>query len=187
MILFTIGEIGMPDNLIRDIPLIQRYAKNNEVDDFHFRAYLKGYLNMSNEKLDGIVKETTDRVWKQIDCTTCANCCKTLEILVDNDDIQRLAARLQISKREFTEKYIKLDDYQDKVINQIPCPFLQEDNRCSVYEDRPKSCQDYPYLFASEFRSRTLSAISNSSCCPIVFNVWQILKRRLWKRRRDRR
>ena len=177
----------MPDHIIREIPLIQKYSSNNERDDIYFRTYLKAYLDMSNDKLDGIVKETTDRVWKQIDCTTCANCCKTLQICVDNDDIQRLSARLKIRIKEFNEKYVKLDDFNDKIINRQPCPFLREDNRCSVYEDRPKSCQDYPYLYESQFRKRTLSAISNSSCCPIVFNVWQILKRRLWRTRRDRR
>ena len=71
-------------NIIRDIPLIQRYARNNEADDFRFRTFLKSRLNMSTEAVDDIVRSTTDEVWQHIDCTKCANCCKTLPVVVDN-------------------------------------------------------------------------------------------------------
>ena len=73
----------MVDKLIRDIPLIQRYARHNEGEDFAFRAFLKGRLNLSNEALDAVVQETTDEVWKQIDCLACGNCCRTLQIVVE--------------------------------------------------------------------------------------------------------
>ena len=65
----------MPDKIIRDIPLIQRYSRHNEGEDFAFRAFLKGRLNLSDEELDAVAQETTDEVWKQIDCLTCGNCC----------------------------------------------------------------------------------------------------------------
>ncbi len=26
-----------------------------------------------------------------------------------------------------------------------PCPFLGDDNYCSVYEARPKACREYPH------------------------------------------
>ena len=50
----------MPDQIIREIPLIQRYARNNEDQDFNFCTFLKVRLDLSNEKLDAIVRETTD-------------------------------------------------------------------------------------------------------------------------------
>lgn len=174
----------MPDRIIREIPLIERYARQNENEDWRFRAYLKGELDLSNEELDAVVKETTDEVWKQIDCTTCAHCCKTLEIVVDNKDIARLAQHFNISAREFTNRYVKVTEDKTKIFSSLPCPFLGEDNRCTVYEDRPFACREYPYLYEEHFRSRSMSMIANAACCPIVFNVWDRLKRQFKPRRR---
>ncbi len=176
-----------PDaKIIRDIPLIERYARNNEADDFRFRTYLKGRLNLSTEKTDEIVQAVTDEVWQQIDCTKCANCCKTLPVVVDNSDIKRLAARLGVSQRQFTEKYVVNGEFGEKQFASTPCAFLGSDNRCTVYEDRPTACKDFPYLHAKHFTSRSIMMISNTSSCPIVFNVWQELKTRLGFRRTKR-
>jgi Fe-S-cluster containining protein len=171
--------------IIRDIPLIERYARSNEADDWRFRTFLKGRLNMSTEKTDEIVRSTTDEVWQHIDCTKCANCCKTLPVVVDNADVKRLAA-LNISQQQFLDRYVTKDAFGDKQFASTPCPFLGEDNLCTVYEDRPKACHDFPYLHAEHFVSRSLMMISNTGTCPIVFNVWQELKTRLGFRRKKR-
>ena len=166
----------MPDQIIRDIPTIARYARRNENEDFTFRAFLKSRLEASNAELDGVVRETTDAVWSQIDCTTCGHCCRTLQIVVDNKDIARLAAHLGASVKDFTRRYVAADADKTKYFNTAPCPFLGADNKCGVYEHRPQACRDYPYLYEPHFRARTLSMIENAASCPIVFNVWDRLK-----------
>jgi uncharacterized protein len=176
----------MPDKIIRDIPLIQRYSRHNEGEDFAFRAFLKGHLNLSNEDLDAIAQKTTDEVWKQIDCLKCANCCRTLQIVVDDKDIQRLAVRLNMTPKQFAKQYIESDADKTQYLKSTPCSFLGEDNRCTVYEDRPQACHDFPYLHTAGFRQRTFMMIDNTAVCPIVFNVWQQLKERLKFRRRKR-
>jgi Fe-S-cluster containining protein len=174
---------AMNDPLIREIPLIQRYSRHNEGEDFRFRTYLKVRLNQSNAELDAIVREATDEIWKQIDCTTCANCCRSLQVVVDNKDIHRLARYFNMTPSRFTQKYIKRDEGGTKFIASQPCPFLGEDNRCTVYEDRPQACRDFPYLHTPGFRQRTFMMIDNTALCPIVFNVWAALKKRLGFRR----
>ena len=175
----------MSDQIIREIPLIARYSRHNEDADWRFRSYLKAHPTLSDSKLDRVVEEETERVWAQIDCTKCANCCKTLQIAVDAADITRLARRLGVKRNDFVKQYVLTDESDHtQYFASTPCQFLGEDNRCTVYEDRPKACQDYPYLRKARFRSRTISMISNCSTCPIVFNVWQALKARLWRRRR---
>ena len=166
------------DSLIRDIPLIKRYSRHNEAEDVRFREFLKFRLNLSNAELDAVVRETTDAVWREIDCTTCANCCKTLHIVVDNADIKRLSLRLKITPRAFEARYVKTDTDKTKLFSTLPCPLLGADNRCTVYEDRPKACRDFPFLHGKNFRSRTLGVMDDASRCPIVFNVWQELKRK---------
>lgn len=166
------------DNLIRDLPRIARYSRQNQSEDYQFRLHLKTVLPLSNVELDAIVQETTDDVWGRIDCLTCGNCCKTLQIQVEEKDMKRLAKRLQMSLRDFAARYIAVADDGFKHFNTAPCPFLEADNRCAVYEDRPQACRDFPYLRDRHFRSRTLSMIENTATCPIVFNVWEALKAR---------
>lgn len=174
---------GTPDDgIIRELPRIARYARKNENDDLRFRTYLKVHLPLSDRELDRVVQEITEEVWSQIDCTTCANCCKTLQIVVDNTDIARLAKKQGISTKAFRERYVGLDEEGDQYFTATPCPFLGEDSRCTVYEDRPKACRDFPYLHEANFRSRTYSMIDNAGVCPIVFNVWDRLKQRFRSR-----
>jgi len=134
---------------------------------------------MSREQTDLVVKETTEEVWSQIDCVACANCCKTLSIEVDAKDITRLAATLNLSAAQFKTKCCEVLPDKTVVLKSRPCIFLAEDGKCKVYDDRPKACADYPYLREPHFVSRSISMVENSSCCPIVFNVWQQLKIKL--------
>lgn len=176
----------MDDGLIRDIPTIERRAAEHETEDLHFRSFLKGRLSWSDSRLDAAVQETADRVWERIDCRQCANCCRTMQVEIDDDDIARLAPRLGMSVEEFHEKYVTMAVFDEKILKTQPCVFLGEDNTCSVYDDRPKVCRDFPYLHAKDFRSRTYMMIDNTAVCPIVYNVWNELKEDLWRSRRRR-
>ena len=174
----------MSDGLIRDLAVIRRQSAKHENEDLRFRTFLKVHLNMKDEKLDATVREVTDEVWAQIDCKTCANCCKTLQIEVNDGDIARLSARLEITAGEFAEHYVEEPEPHTRILQSQPCVFLGENNFCTVYEDRPDDCRGYPYLHRDGFRQRTFSMIDNAAACPIVFNVWNDLKVRLRFRRR---
>jgi Fe-S-cluster containining protein len=171
----------MPDKLITEIPLIARYSRHNENKDWRFRTFLKT-SNMSGAELDATVQEITDEVWKQIDCTKCANCCKVFDVVVDDKDIKKLAQRFKVGVKQFEAKYVSIGEDKVKYFNRRPCPFLEDDNTCGVYEDRPIACRDFPYLHKEGFRQRTIMMVSNLEVCPIVFNVWADLKVRLWGR-----
>jgi Fe-S-cluster containining protein len=175
--------MSAPENLIRELPRIRRYSRHNEAEDMRFRAFVKTRLPLSNAELDAVVRETTDAVWQELDCLTCGNCCRTLQIVVDNADIRRLSTRLGLTSKQFAARYVSVAEDKAQHFTSTPCPFLGQDNRCSVYEDRPQACRDFPYLHTDGFRQRMLVMIENGALCPIVFNVYQRLKQRLWKRR----
>ena len=164
--------------LITDVPLIRRYARANEPEDNQFRAFLKHQLPISNGELDALVVGTTREVWSKIDCLACGNCCRTLQVVIDDTDIARLSTRLQLSTREFRSRFVATAPDGVKFFSRSPCPFLGDNNACSVYEDRPQSCRDFPYLLDPGFRRRSIATLENVATCPIVFNVWQSLKRR---------
>lgn len=177
----------MPDSdgLITQIPRIGRYARANEDEDWRFRNYLKNHPNLTGAKLNAMVREETEFVWNRIDCTKCANCCKVMQPSVDGGDIRRLAKRLKMTPKEFEAEYVEPGEMGEKQFKNAPCRFLGDDGACTVYEDRPKACQDFPYLH-KDFLSRSMMMYSNREVCPIVFNVWQRVKGRFWTRSRNR-
>src|SRR5947207_1704802 len=99
----------MPDTIVTKLDLIRRYAEAREDENFRFRTYVKHRLKMDDKALDSLASEITDSVWSQIDCTACANCCKTLEPAVDLEDIERLAKHFGTNARAFERRYVKLD------------------------------------------------------------------------------
>jgi len=166
----------MNTQTVTSLELIEELARQRERINWRFRSYVKARLAMSDEVLDEHVRDTSLSVAAQIDCTQCANCCKVLQPVVDAEDLDRLAGRLGISQGEFESRYVMREEFGEMCLNISPCPFLK-DNLCSVYEDRPKACRDFPYLQSEGFRQRMIAVIENSARCPIVFNTLEELKR----------
>lgn len=172
------------DGLIRELPRIRRYLRHNAAEDARFGELLKTRLNLPNADLDAAVREATDAVWAKLDCLDCGNCCKNLQIVVDERDLSRLSKKLGLSASEMRKKYVARAEDGTLHFKTSPCPFLGEDNACGVYEDRPQACRDFPYLHAGNFRSRAYVTLENAAICPIAFNVWQKLKARFGKKKK---
>jgi hypothetical protein len=164
-------------------------AEEKEDENWKFRAFLKHHCCMSDAQLEERVFELTRRVWAGIDCTACANCCKHINPTFSEDEVDRLARRLGMERQQFIDAYLQATEAgRDNPwkTRTTPCPFLK-DNRCSVYEDRPGDCSGYPYLYESEFRSRTIAMIERTFTCPIVFEVMEELKKSVRFSARPRR
>ncbi len=164
-----------------DLVHIEQMGEERLGENLAFRTFLKG-LSISDEKLDAIVHQINDEVTAQIDCTSCANCCKMWGPGLDEEDIPTFALGLQMPVSVFKEQYVTVNEpsppaYQ---IREAPCPFL-EDNLCSNYECRPAECRSYPHLHKKDFRSRLFGVVDNYAICPIVFNVYEQLKVNLWR------
>ncbi|MFZ9778454.1 MAG: YkgJ family cysteine cluster protein, partial [Schleiferiaceae bacterium] len=104
-------------------------------------AFLKRLKRQPPRDLDAVVHDLHDRVFAKTDCLSCANCCKTTGPLWTERDKDRVAKRLRLKTSNFEEQYLRLDEDGDWVLKQLPCPFLEADNACSIYEDRPKACR----------------------------------------------
>jgi len=114
------------------------------------REFDKIYLNMPKKKKDRIIV-TVDELHKKIessfDCKKCGNCCRRgKDILIDGRDINKLAKELKVTKDEFIEKYVKVDNGRSFLIVNGECGFLNEDNTCSVHDSKPNFCRKYPFL-----------------------------------------
>ncbi len=116
-----------------------------------------------------------DEAFEHVDCLDCANCCKNYSPRFKNPDIKRIAKRLRIKEGELVERYLKLDEDGDYVLQQSPCTFLQEDNTCSIYEDRPSDCRRYPYTDEDVLVKRVSLTLKNATVCPATFYVLEKL------------
>ncbi|MFZ1979574.1 MAG: YkgJ family cysteine cluster protein [Bacteroidota bacterium] len=158
-----------------DLSKIKYYAQKNEKQNWKFRSYLK-YLDQTDAELDSLVIEISHQITKQIDCKTCANCCKEKSPSVLEEEILSISGILGISKEEFENKYLeKTGESDELIISKRPCPFLKN-NLCEIYDNRPEDCRSYPHLHKEGFRFRLMGVIENYSVCPIVFNALDQLK-----------
>jgi hypothetical protein len=162
--------------IITDVAKIEKLAKQKEGENWNFRAFLKG-TNIPRRKIDATVHRLNEEISSKIDCTACANCCKTVSPVLDEEDIVRFAKGLGISPEQLRSQYL-VEDEEGYTFNAKPCPFLV-DNKCSNYDHRPKACASYPHLHKNDFVFRTIGVINNCSVCPIAFNVVEGLKEEL--------
>ena len=165
-----------------DLEKIKLIGKQEEEKNWKFRSYLKG-MNIEEEDLDKIVHEINKEVTSQIDCTKCANCCKVFDPILDEEDVVKFSSGLNMNVDELKATYLieSMEEMDCYGFNKVPCPFLKE-NICINYANRPKVCESYPHLNNEEFLSRLMEVVQNYSICPIVFNLYEQLKKELWRR-----
>jgi hypothetical protein len=72
---------------------------------------------------------------------------------------------------EFTDKYLKIDEDNDFVLRSAPCPFLDEDNHCRVYESRPRACREYPHTDRKKMTQLLELTYKNTLVCPAVLEI----------------
>lgn len=164
-----------------DIKRIRKLAKQRENANWAFRCFLKS-SGLAFARIDSKVHELYREVSNQIDCTLCANCCRVVQPHLKRADVKRLAQGQELSVDELRSRYLQADEEQaSETFSVLPCPFLK-DTRCIVYDYRPSDCRSFPHLHKEEFAFRVNQAFSNCSVCPIVFNVYEGLKREFWNR-----
>ena len=82
-------------------------------------------------------------------CTGCGKCCTGSPgyVWVTKNDVETMAAKLNISPHDFCKKYTRLVDDELSLLedpNNWDCVFLKE-NQCTLYEARPKQCRTFPW------------------------------------------
>lgn len=116
-----------------------------------------------------------EEAFEKIDCLSCAACCKNYSPRFKTPDIKRISKYLRMKESVFIETYLNLDSEGDYVVKSTPCPFLGDDNACSIYDVRPSDCARFPYTDEDVFIKRTNITLKNSSFCPIVYYVLESL------------
>jgi Fe-S-cluster containining protein len=150
-------------------------AKLKENQNRKFFMRLKARIP---KDLDETVRDFHDTAFQQINCLDCANCCKHLGPRIMDRDIERISKFLKPKKDKFIKTYLKIDEDGDFVFQSMPCPFLLPDNYCSVYEVRPKACEEYPHTNRRKFHQLFSITIKNTYTCPAVFDIVEDMKKK---------
>lgn len=148
--------------------------KKHSITEFSSNQKLAKRLKKVKPKvLDEMFEEAHDRKFKELDCLSCANCCKTTSPIFIQTDIDRLAKTFRMKSSAFIDEYLHRDEDGDYVLNSAPCPFLNQDNTCLVYEDRPKACREYPHTNRKNMHGILNLTLRNTLVCPAVFEIFQ--------------
>jgi uncharacterized protein len=139
--------------------------------------YLQWLKRKHPAKLDVTVQRIHDTVFKKTDCLACANCCKTTSPIFYPKDIERAAKALRIKAADFEKNYLRIDEDNDFVLQSSPCPFLLDDNACSIYDSRPTACREYPHTNRKNFVQITALTYKNTLVCPAVVHIVEDLKK----------
>jgi hypothetical protein len=137
------------------------------------KKLLKKLRKLKDNKADELFHNIHFEVFKEIDCLKCANCCSTTSPIFYQRDIERLAKHLKLKPGKFIEQYLHIDEDNDYVLNQTPCPFLMPDNYCMVYDARPTACREYPHTNRKRIKQIFSLTLKNSEICPAVSLIFE--------------
>lgn len=154
---------------------LEQHIKHALAEKETYIKWVKKAKKMNSRSLDNDFHSMHATVFQKIDCLSCANCCKTTSPIFRDVDIRRLAKRLRLSESKFIVAYLKTDEEGDYVLKQSPCAFLGDDNYCSVYEDRPLACREYPHTDRKNMYQILDLTRKNMEVCPAVSVIMQQL------------
>jgi len=143
------------------------------------QLFFKKLTNRPPKNLDGLFHEAHDKAFEFIDCLACGNCCKTTSPIFYQKDIERASKAVKLKPGAFIDKYLCIDEDKDYVLKQSPCAFLGSDNYCSIYEDRPAACRDYPHTNRKKMFQVLELTYRNTLVCPAVLKITEAVKKRL--------
>ena len=150
-------------------------ATHIDIENDAFKSFIKSH---DADAIDDLVFDIQQKVAASIDCTQCGNCCRSLMINVEPEELEPLAMALKLPAAEVKARFIEESSQGQLIINTIPCHFLS-DNKCRVYEQRFTECREFPHLHKKGFNRRLFGTFMHYHRCPIIRNTIEILKQEL--------
>ncbi|MEO6328347.1 MAG: YkgJ family cysteine cluster protein [Ginsengibacter sp.] len=161
-----------------NLPLLKKQFVINKKA---FRYFLTKTENNPPSNLDNIAIEIDKEVWAEINCVSCANCCKNMSPTYSFQDMKRIAAHFNMKIKDFKSKWLYLDKKENDWMNvSKPCQFLDnKTNMCTIYEIRPADCAGFPHLTKKKMPDYMHVHRQNIEHCPATFRMVEKLKQRL--------
>lgn len=137
-----------------------------------FRSFLTKLEKNTPRGLDKLTLALEPEVWKEIDCLSCANCCKTMSPTFTKKDIKRISQHFNQTPEAFSKQWLRKDRIGDMLNKTEPCQFLNlKDNKCSIYEIRPLDCSGFPHLPKKRMVDYMHVHKQNIEHCPATYKL----------------
>ncbi len=159
--------------------LIEDWKRRKKTTKKHHQKLINRLKRETPKKLNALADTVHEEVFNELDCLDCANCCTSIPPIVNRTDASRIAKHLGMKSAQFQAQYLRQDEDGDMVMNTSPCPFLQTDHTCLIYEYRPKACRKYPHTDNFEFANHFKLHQQNTMYCPAVFHILERIGERL--------
>ncbi len=140
------------------------------------KSFSKSLKKRVPKNLDNQVAAIHDEVFEKTDCMSCANCCKTTGPLFMKQDIERISKFIGTKPAQFEKQYLRIDEDNDWVLKQVPCAFLGVDDECTIYDVRPKACQEFPHTDRKKIYQIANLTLANTAICPAAFDIVERMK-----------
>ena len=168
-----ISYFSIMEERIKELSVL---AKDKHKENKRFLSKLK---QRPPKDLDRVMADLHETEFEKTDCLECANCCKTTGPLFTDKDISRIARAFKMKPGQFIDTYLRIDEDNDYVLQELPCTFLEADNKCSIYDIRPKACREFPHTDRKKFYQINALTLKNVAICPAAFNIVEEMKKRM--------
>lgn len=154
------------------------FRKNAQKNRNTFRRFLSRLEKQPSRTVGRLINSLEPETWKEIDCLTCANCCKTMTPTFNEADLKRISAHFGQTVDEFKANWLRKERKKDGdwINRQEPCQFLNlADNKCSIYAIRPADCAGFPHL-RKQFNQYAHVHKQNIEYCPATYRLVEKMK-----------
>lgn len=137
------------------------------------RRFLTKLEKNPPKKLDQLTAIAEKEVWGEINCLSCANCCKVMTPTYTSRDMKRISAHLGMTVEKFKDKWLYKERGTGDWLNRnTPCQFLDlNTNMCSIYEIRPADCAGFPHLPKRKMIDYMHIHKQNLEFCPATYRM----------------
>ena len=137
-----------------------------------FRRFLTRLENHQPKGLKELTTRLEKEVWREVDCLSCANCCKTMTPTYTLKDVKRISAHLGMKTEDFKKQWLRKERGTSDWLNKsTPCQFLDmKTNQCGIYEVRPADCAGFPHL-PKKMKDYGHVHKQNIECCPATYKM----------------
>ena len=157
---------------------LRAFRKKAAAKKRSLRRFLTKLEKTPPKGLNKLTETLEKDTWKEVDCLSCANCCKTMTPTFNKADLKRISAHFGQTVDEFKKKWLykerkKDGDWMNK---KQPCQFLNlTDNKCSIYEIRPADCAGFPHL-TKRLKEYVHVHKQNIEYCPATLRLVEKMK-----------
>lgn len=162
----------MQSTTIKEAVNLRKHRQKFLAQKRSFRYFITRTESRPPANLLQLAKKADQEVWKEIDCLSCANCCKKMSPTFTPADITRISGFLGMTPEAFRSKWLYLDKKeQDWMNKRQPCQFLDlKTHMCSIYEVRPADCAGFPHLVKRPLTDYMYIHKQNIEYCPATLS-----------------